>query len=65
MWRINKINNLATNPTLHEYQRAIYGHLKHNHFDNGRMIGRDKDCDAFSHLRFFPNLIVSYKHGNI
>jgi hypothetical protein len=31
-------------------------------FDSGRMIERGKDYDAFDHLRFYPNLVGSYKH---
>jgi len=32
-------------------------------FDNGRMIGKGKDYDAFAHLRLFPNMGRSYKYG--
>ena len=42
----------------YEYQRAPYGHLKHYCFYNER----GKDCDAFPHLRPFPNIVGSYKH---
>jgi|TARA_B110000977_G_scaffold174086_1_gene227705 hypothetical protein len=62
---MSKINNLANSLSLYEYQRAPYGHLKYYRFDNGRMIRRNKDYDAFAHLRPFPNMLGSYTHETI